>query len=191
MSGSVCTDPPEVLAPPGVGCWSYGVGMLSMGSKAEFELSCGGCDCALLGIGVAERLGICGRGEKEKFGEKGRLRLFTEPLLLFEIWFVIPLVEGGVKGGRDAAGEGTRLALVSLVETNAPAEGAVGGWVADVGVGSGGGADCVGALEELVAVDLRFLFGCPLVYALLDGNVGAGWYRFGFAIPLFMYTLLR
>lgn len=37
LSGSVCADP-DVLAPPGVG-WSYGVGMLSMGSNATLESS--------------------------------------------------------------------------------------------------------------------------------------------------------
>lgn len=93
MSGSVCTDP-DVLAAPGVGCWSYGVGILIIGSK----------ECAISswfpGLGVAARLAICGRGEKEKLGEKGRLRVFM--LLLLTLRLEVAL--GGVKGGCDVCG---------------------------------------------------------------------------------------
>lgn len=118
------------------------------------------------------------------------MRLLIE-VVLFEMLLVLPeLVEGGVNGGSEVAGDGTRSAPISFVELAGAAEGTTGGCVADVGVGRGGGADWAGALDKLAAVDLRFLFGWPLAYALLEGSVGGGRYAFGLAIPLFVYTLL-
>jgi hypothetical protein len=100
LSGSVCADP-DVLAAPGVG-WSYGVGMLSMGSNVWLDPCCSG-------LGVGARLASCGNGENEKFGENGRLRLprALRLLLLFVSLLLVPTAEealGGVKGGRDIWG---------------------------------------------------------------------------------------
>jgi hypothetical protein len=94
FSGSVCAES-DVLAAPGVGCCSYGVGILSMGSKALFELS------RFCGAGDGARLAICGRGEKEKLGENGRLLLM---LLLLAGGLREADAFGGVKGGRDVCG---------------------------------------------------------------------------------------
>lgn len=48
---------------------------------------------------------------------------------------------------------------------------------------------CAALLIEPMVLDRLFLLGCPLEYVLLDGTVGDGWYTFGFAIPVFIYTL--
>lgn len=73
LSGSVCTDAPDVLPAPGVGCWSYGVGILSIGSKwIRWLLSWFWLRFAVRGTGDGARLANCGSGENEKFGEKGR-----------------------------------------------------------------------------------------------------------------------
>jgi hypothetical protein len=78
------------------------------------------------------------------------------------------LIEGGVNGGGEVAGDGTRSACGSL---DGPIERTMGGWVADVGVGSGGGADLAEALDELTVVR-RFLLGWPFEYVLLEGKIG-------------------
>ena len=76
---------------------------------------------------------------------------------------------GGVKGGIE--GLVGRLALVSpglgfeFVSEVPASEGLdsriTGGCVAEVGVGNGGGFDCI---DDFVAVDLRFLLGWPFEY---------------------------
>lgn len=78
---------------------------------------------------------------------------------MFEMPPLFPLVEGGVNGGRDVAGEDTRLALDSVVGfVDGPATGIMGGCVAEVGVGSGGGT----LLAEVLELARRFLLGWPL-----------------------------
>jgi hypothetical protein len=81
----------------------------------------------LPGVGVGARLGICGRGEKLKLGENGRFRLLEGR----------PLVEVGVNGGREVAGEMALCGFASWVESGRPTVWSLGGWVADVGVGGG------------------------------------------------------
>jgi hypothetical protein len=117
-----------------------------------------------------------------KFGENGRLRLFVFDKV------DIPLPEGGVNGGREVVGEEARLICGSLDEFEGPIEWIIGGWVADVGVGSDEGAALVGAFDELTVVRL-FLLGWLFGYVLLDGKVGRARYRLEFAAPLFIYML--
>ena len=110
-------------------------------------------------------------------GENGRFRPLKDVLLGTALGFPpvrVPLAGGGVKGRRDDVGEGTRIILASLAETEGPVAADTGGCVADVGVGSGGATCTVGRIT-LEAVARRFFVGGPpFPYELLDGSVG-GW----------------
>jgi hypothetical protein len=107
-------------------------------------------------LGVADRLAICGIGEKEKMGEKGRFRLLLVLVLLIEGGAL-----GGVKGGRDLCldskfgwdfnseveEEGT--SCMTFVDSLTAALGVAREWVR------------IGGLEALDVVDRRFFFGWP------------------------------
>jgi hypothetical protein len=62
-----------VLPAPGVACWSYGVGMLSIGSKCIADFSWP-CKFAARATGEGARLANWGSGEKEKLGLYGMVR---------------------------------------------------------------------------------------------------------------------
>jgi hypothetical protein len=127
--------------------------MLSIGSKCDVEVSwLELLRCAARGTGDGARLANCGSGEKEKFGLNGSARPPGWPLpvpLLVLGRFSVLLFGGGVKGG--CGGFVGPLTLVSpglgfeVVSERPASEGrevfTVGGYVVDVGVGSG--ADCV------------------------------------------------
>lgn len=168
--------------------------MLSIGSKCIADLSWPE-RFAVRGTGDGARLANCGSGENEKFGLNGMVR--PEPLVFGR--FRDPWLGGGVCGGTECPAAG-RLALFSpglafeLLSEVPASEGLdlriTGGWVADVGVGSGGGCDCVEIFEA--AVDLRFLFGWPLEYCRCCDGRDRGW-KFWLlpTRPLLMYILLR
>lgn len=62
-----------MLPAPGVVCWSYGVGMLSMGSKCIADLS-RPFRFAVRATGDGAKLANCGSGENEKLGLNGMVR---------------------------------------------------------------------------------------------------------------------
>lgn len=142
-------------------------------------------------IGDGAKLANCGKGEKEKFGEKGRA---SPPPLGFG-GFSDVLGNGGVYGG---ALESVGRALVSPglgFDSEVPASEdrcvfTVAEWVAKIGVGGMGCDWITGFVDEVVA--LRLLFGWPFEYwERCDGTVCFG-KLWGLPMtPLVMYMLLR
>ena len=122
--------------------------MLSIGSYAWLD------SWWLAGPGEGARLGSCGRGENEKFGEKVRLKL-----LLFGTLRAFEVV-GGVSGPvADTGWDSTGCGGVD--------DEAVAATVFIVGCGAGAtkgvGADCVRGFGVFEVVSLRFLGGPLLV----------------------------
>jgi hypothetical protein len=121
---------------------------------------------AARGTGEGARLAHCGIGGNEKLGLNG----IAGPAPLAFGKFREPWFGGGVNGGivelvgpLDFVSPGLGLEFVSEVPASDGLDSRItGGCVAEVGVGRGGGCDC---MDDLVAtVDLRFLLGCPFPY---------------------------
>jgi hypothetical protein len=131
--------------------------LTSMGSKGSISVSgfVWGSEKEE-GLGVADRLAICGIGEKEKMGEKGRFRL-----LLVLVLLIVGDALGGVKGGRDLCldskigwdfnpeMEEGGTSCMTFVDSLTAALGVARVWVR------------IGGLEALDVVDRRFFFGWP------------------------------
>jgi hypothetical protein len=148
--------------------------MFNIGSKwvAEGSLP---LSLAARDTGDGAKLANWGRGEKEKLGLYGMARLEAVVLGTVRAMSFGGGVKGGIKDGFDA------VILVSLglwfeFGSDWPAsEGLVlriaGGWVAEVGVGNGGGYVCVDVF--LVMVGLRLFLGRLSAYCEgCDGTDG-------------------
>jgi hypothetical protein len=141
--------------------------MLNMGSKCIADLSWP-FRFAARATGDGAKLANWGSGEKEKLGLYG---MFSPEVVAVggfkEVW-----LGGGVYGGIEglfgrlallSLGPGLGLEFVSEVAaSDALCSRMRGGCFAEVGVGRGGGCDCID--NFVVVVDLRFLFGWPLEY---------------------------